>query len=545
MKATSLHALPRVMAFVFTLLLLLVSANAHAAGPASFPAPPPPADPLEITPEVRAKIGTDATEPLKELEHSPVFRRYFPYYEERTTDTRLRIIPPVYLESTRGLGSLDPRDEDMERLIAMLYYQRRSRNFDADFLFPLPLAWHVRDHYSRAWGFTLFAHRDAPHESDNWLAPLFFVGARKHGGYLHLPPLLTTSWWGEHGAFTLSWLYFRSRIDDSVHSGVAPFYFRGERGTGNGDRRTYTLIPPLLFFNRERESDESSMTVAGPVVVEKTPKRSIVNVLPLVYQITGRPQSGGIPESHTTVLPFVHYGHSRQTDGERSLFVLPGYLRRTTPTTDTLLTPFFSRAKTRNSATQLTLVGPVLPLFFRYQDRDVHLDQFGFAPLFYTSSSPAGKAFLTPLLGRFESYGESRTWWIFPTITHSKTPTSWEANVHPLIYLKRGKSSHSVVAPLYWDFETPKSRVTIGFPLYWRFANETTGSVTQVAGNTVYIKKRVAGGSDWQFHVVPLFSYGENPEGYFWNILFGLAGYERRGSSAQVKALWLPIDVRR
>jgi len=67
--------------------------------------------------------------------------------------------------------------------------------------------------------------------------------------------------------------------------------------------------------------------------------------------------------------------------------------------------------------------------------------------------------------------------------------------------------------------------------------------VTQVVVNTLYRQKRVAGGLDWQFHVLPVFSYGENPNGYFWNVLFGLAGYERDAGYGYVKALWVPITV--
>jgi hypothetical protein len=60
----------------------------------------------------------------------------------------------------------------------------------------------------------------------------------------------------------------------------------------------------------------------------------------------------------------------------------------------------------------------------------------------------------------------------------------------------------------------------------------------------VYLEKRVEGGRDWQFHLVPLFSYGEDPQGYFWNFLFGFAGYQREGSFARIRALWIPITVK-
>ena len=54
---------------------------------------------------------------------------------------------------------------------------------------------------------------------------------------------------------------------------------------------------------------------------------------------------------------------------------------------------------------------------------------------------------------------------------------------------------------------------------------------------------QVRGGSDWEFHFFPLFSYGESPDGHWWNVLYGLAGYERRGSMTKLKTLWVPIPL--
>jgi len=209
-----------------------------------------------------------------------------------------------------------------------------------------------------------------------------------------------------------------------------------------------------------------------------------------------------------------------------------------------MLTPFVSHAETRNGATSLTAVGPIVPLVWSYRDRDLGSRAWAIAPFVYASDSPAGHDWLTPLVGRFESYGESRTWWVFPSIVLTTDTHGWEDDLHPILYLGRNDdSSHTVVAPFFWDFASPKGRTTIGFPIYWRFAEGQDASVVQVAANTLYTQKRVAGGLDWQFHLLPLFSYGESPTGYFWNLLFGLAGYTREGSGAQVRALWIPFDV--
>lgn len=511
--------------------------------PRTEPEIPPPVDPLLITPATRTRIGSDWSggppSPEGALDHT----RWFPYYEERRGDYRLRMVPPLFLEQTRGLHDPSqarygvPQTEDTQGLYGLLYYRRRSLQLDMDVVFPA--FWRVRDGDSHVVVAGPLVHREAPGENDNWLAPLYFAGSRKDGGYFHAPLLLTTSHWSPSGAFTLVGPYFRDRTGSSVSLGVAPLFFHGDNGNLEGNRRTYTLIPPLLYYHGEHEVDSSTTTVAGPVIVQSNPKRDVFDFAPFYFHIHGKPESGGVAEEHTTLFPFFHYGH----DPNASLLILPGYYHRVSQTADTVLTPFFSQAVTRNGSTSLTAIGPVVPIWWNYRDRDLDVRAFAIAPFFYTSDSPTGHDWLTPLVGRFESYGESRTWWFFPTLTITSDRHGWENDLHPLVYVGRNDdSSHTVVAPVFWDFANPSGRTTVGFPLYWRFASTDAGSVTQVAANTLYMQKRVAGGTDWQFHLLPLFSYGENPSGYFWNVLFGLAGYSRDGAHSQVRALWIPFD---
>ncbi len=186
----------------------------------------------------------------------------------------------------------------------------------------------------------------------------------------------------------------------------------------------------------------------------------------------------------------------------------------------------------------------MLPLFYSYEDKDIELQHWAAFPFFYRSKSPRGSDWLTPLVGRFEDTGLSRTWWVFPNVTVNRNIRGWETDIHPLLYLgRKDRSSHTVAAPIFWDFASPKGRTTVGFPLYWRFADTSDDSVLQVAANTLYMQKHVSGGTDWQFHLLPLFSYGEDPKGYFWNLLFGLAGYTREGTSQRIRAFWVPIEV--
>jgi hypothetical protein len=502
----------------------------------------PPADPLAVAPDTRERIGSDwdGRAPSPEGASSTT---WFPYYERRAGDSRLRLLPPLLLESTRGLPDPTqarygvPKSEDTEGLYGLLYYRRRSLHLDMDVVFPA--IWRVRDGDNHVVVAGPVVHREAPGENDNWVAPLFFAGSRPDGGYFHAPALLTTSHWSASGAFTLVGTYFRDRTGSNVDLGVAPFFFHGDNGSTEGIRRTYTLVPPLLFYTSYHEFEQASTTVVGPLILQSDPKRSVVDFAPIFFHVEGKPESGGVRESHTTLFPLFHYGY----DPDSSLFILPGYYRHVTRTSDTLLSPFYSQAESRNGAATLTAAGPVVPLWWNYRDRDLGIHAWAVAPFIYSSESPVGHDWLTPLVARFETYGDTRTWWIFPTLTLTTDRHGWENDFHPIVYVGRtDDASHTVVAPIFWDFSNAKGRTTVGFPVYWRFADTSDNSVIQVAANTLYMQKRVAGGTDWQFHLIPLFSYGENPQGYFWNVLFGLAGYSRTGAASEVRAFWIPFD---
>jgi hypothetical protein len=516
----------------------------HNAYMRSEPEVAPPADPLAIPPSQRARIGTDWASGPPSPEGPLDRKQWFPYYEEQRGDYRLRLVPPFVIEQTRGLKDPSqvlygvPSTEDTQGLYGLLYYRRRSLHLDMDVLFPL--AWRVRDNDASTLVLGPFVHRESPKENDNWLAPLYFAGSRPNGGYFHSLPLLTYSQWDKDGAFTIAGPYFRTRSGTNTTLGVVPFVFHGNNGNTEGNSRVYTFIPPALFYHASHELDGYSLTVVGPVIEEDSPKLHVFDVAPFYFHSVGKPETGGNIEEHTTLFPFFHYGR----DPEKSLFILPGYYRQVTHTDDTLLSLFYSHVTGRSGATSLTAIGPVVPLFWNYTDRDLGIHTTALAPFFYTSDRPTGHDWLTPLVGRFQTYGESETWWALPTFTFHTDTHGWEDALHPLVYIgRKDDSSHTVVAPVFWDFADPKGRTTVGFPVYWRFASGQDDSVVQVAANTLYMQKRVAGGMDWQFHLLPLFSYGENPEGYWWNVLFGLAGYTRQGPASQVRALWIPIDT--
>jgi hypothetical protein len=164
-------------------------------------------------------------------------------------------------------------------------------------------------------------------------------------------------------------------------------------------------------------------------------------------------------------------------------------------------------------------------------------------PFFYKRTSPRENSFaLFPFYGHFERFGISESTWITPFFQHSTDLRGWSTNIHPFVYLGRdAASTHTVIAPFFWDFAGPKSRSTIAFPAYFRFSDER--EVSQLVGNVYYREAKVYGGTDWEVHVFPAFSYGETPDGHWWNVLYGLAGYTRRGKAATVRTFWVPIEV--
>ena len=277
-----------------------------------------PQNPLEVPADVKARIGTDASHDV-EVGRAPTTERKFygPYYEETSGKYRFRTIPPL-LWGERTMP-------DDRASIYGFYYNRRGKNHDADVAFPF--YWHLRDYETTTTAVFPFIHReraatpDAPARHDNWLVPLAFEGGSADGtGYFHVPPLLAYS---EHtaksglnivGPMFCKWKGGPAcdpRTADSMDMGLAPLYFYGKTETSE-----YEAIPPLLHYYRYDEVGDKSTNLWGPVLLQHSPDKEVVDVLPLFYR------SWGKNESHTTLFPFFHYGYK----GNSSLLVTPLFL---------------------------------------------------------------------------------------------------------------------------------------------------------------------------------------------------------------------------
>lgn len=511
----------------------------HAAPGASDSLVPPgsepslPEKPLKVRRSVRARIGSDATvDEVPQGTTRKVTRKFYgPYYEETSGQYRFRSVFPLWAERYQP-SRTDPKRGDRASLFGGLYYNRRSAERADDVLFPL--FWNLNDRTdgSRTTIVGPLVNRVAPNERDNWLAPLYFTGKRKHGGYTLIPPLLTYTNTHGRGGFKLVGPMFCSwrggpncdtRSAEDIDFGVAPFYFYGQN-----ELSKYEVIPPLLHYYRYNDRDLSWTNIWGPIYREHTQKREMLHLLPLYWSIWGE------NERHTTVLPFFHYGWQ----GNSWLFVNPLYLQaRGHKGESTFVTWGYARYRGRTELDMIT------PFYWNYRDPDIGLEQELLFPFLYSSTSPreSNQVFF-PFWAHFERYGISESTWITPFFNHSHDLRGWQTNIHPILYTgRRGYDSHLVVAPFFWDFATRTSRATVGFPVYWRFSN--LNEVNQLVGNVYYHEKKVHNGLDWEVHLFPAFSYGETPDGHWWNVLFGLAGYTRRGDLTKVRALYIPFRL--
>ncbi len=490
-----------------------------------------PEKPLEVSEALMERIGTDSALMEPELGRDPnqVDRDFYGlYYQEQSDQYRLRLAFPIWME--RKMPSLkDPSVIDRASIFGGVYYNRRSAERADDILFPV--FWNLRDTKSRTTVVGPLVNRRTETESDDWLAPLYFFGTREKGSYQIIPPLLTylnrdddeglnligpsfCTWTGGVGCFS---------SPKQRDLGLFPLYFEGHTETSN-----YRLITPLLHYHEGDTDLDSELNVWGPFYRSRQEKQNAFHILPLYWSLWGP------DERHTTLFPFFHYGWKRNA----SLFVNPLWMSMTSEEGhSTFATWGYARYRGRTELDMYT------PLLWLYRDPDAGIDQKLLFPFFYRRTSPREDSFaLFPFYGSFHRFGIERETWITPFFKHEHGLTGWNTNLYPFLFFGRDRhESHSVVAPIFWDFTSPSSRVTIAAPVYWRFAKPN--SLTQLVGNFLYSEKKVAHGLDWEFHVLPALSYGETPDGHFWNILFGLVGYERKADYAAMKLFWIPITL--
>ncbi|UQA58158.1 hypothetical protein [Polyangium aurulentum] len=488
-----------------------------------------PSDPLAVPPEIRKQIGTSGTEGPNVPQDEPVDRRFYGlWYSEKSPSYQFRTLFPLWAEHKKG--------NDRSSLFGLFYYNRRSPKADADVLFPL--FWRLRNGNSHTTAVGPFIHQESeatakkPATHSNWLPPLLFEGRSGKSGYLHIPPLLTFTRHSDHDGLNIVGPMFcrwkggpdcDTRTAEDIDLGLAPVYFYGRN-----ERTEYEIIPPLLHYYRYNEIGGSYLNVWGPYIRSHDQESDSQHVFPFYWHKWGK------NEDYLTLFPFFHYGYS----GTSSRLVTPLFVwARGENGEKTFATWGYAHYKGRTELEMIT------PLYWHYQDPDIGLDRKLLFPFLWKSDSPRGKELaIFPFYGRFQRYGLSDETWVTPLFRYKTDTTGWAANLFPFIHVGRSyESQHLVIAPFVWDFASPTSRATVVLPGFFRFADEE--GVSQLALNTYYHEKRVAGGREWEFHFFPFFSYGQSPVGHWWNVLYGLAGYTREGTMARMRLAYIPITL--
>ncbi len=493
-------------------------------------APVLPEDPLAVPPEVAAELGTtqDPDDYAKGVAGEPDVDFYGLYYSETQGKYRFQTLFPFWAERTQ------PGDRAS---LFGLYYQQRSTNFDADVAFPF--FWHLRDEDTYTTVVGPFGHQETaakngkPATHANWLPPLFFEGDTEDGGgYFHIPALLTFTEHSDHDGFNLVGPYYCKwkggpgcdlRTADEIAMGVAPFYFYGKDKGGE-----YEIIPPLLHYYEYDDAADSETNLWGPFLWQRDREGEVFDIMPLFFRNWGK------NEDHITFFPLFHYGY----EGNSHLLITPLFLESEGDEgEDTFVTWGYARYRGRTELDMVT------PLFWWFRDPDIGLDTKLLFPFYYQSTSPrVDDLMIFPFYAHFNRPGIRETTWVTPLFEHTHSITGWYTNLYPIFFMGRSyESTHLVVPPVLWDFATPKSRSTVVFPVFFRFADED--DVSQVALNTYYHEQKVRGGTEWEFHLFPALSFGASPQGHWWNILYGLAGYTREGTMSKVRALYIPIKL--
>lgn len=490
-----------------------------------------PEDPLAISPEVAERIGSDADPDAAGTGADAKRQFYGLYYNERAGAYRYRVLFPIWAERIKP-SITQPKVPDRASLYGGLYYNRRSAEHADDVLFPL--FWNLRNplEKSRSTLVGPFFNRRTKTESDDWFLPLYATGRREVGGYTLIPPLLTSLNASAKGGFNLigpafcSWkggAHCDTRSAHDIDLGLAPFYFFGQN-----QRRLYEVVPPLLHYYRYDSRTEYWLNVYGPYFREHKTERDLFHLIPIYWSITGK------NERHTTVAPLFHYGHK----GDENLLITPLFLNKVGEKGEhTFVTWGYARHR---GATELDMV---TPLYWHHRDPRIGLDRKLLLPFLYTNTSPReSTTVFFPFWAHSERYGLSSSTRITPLFHYGTHTRGYALELYPLLFFgKNGNNAHHVVAPLYFDFVSPSARTTVAGGLFVR--HRSLDTLHQIVLNTYYSERQYPNGRSWQFHFLPLFSYGQSPSGHFWNVLFGLTGYSRQGSASTLRLFWAPIPL--
>lgn len=573
----------------------------EAAGGAEGSAPPPQAgepvepepaaeEPVVAEPEASPRKAPQRISGAVNLEEPPSKRLIIPpYMRDYRGNVRTTAFFPFYFERKAP--------DSFERLIVPYYY-RRGPKLNADVA--LGLIWSMRGPERNTFILPPFyTHRD----HKNWafgLFPLFGTGVLKGHHHTIIPPLLTWMDGDEKTHHTIIGPYFDWKSERARWHGLFPILWDKK-----DDVDRFTMVPPV-FFRFADDDPLKATTVVPPFYHHKTAEESKWGLIPLVFhRQTPELKATTVPLvlfHHATgpdlfrlVTPVLSYAKSKQRG---TLWVSPIYQRQRGDKNIDAVAPFFFRMWDNRDVSRGLVLAPI---FWHFRDpANDSLVIFPFMGRWYHQG--ISSTWVMPLVGRYKSFERNeQTWWVFPTFQYGWTEDSWSFNIHPLLYRKESpqksyfavapfyfnfrnheaKTHRFTVSPLWWDFKNfaKQKQARVFFPLYWEFQNQRKTTDRRVGFpfywdfrvaasqretlsvfpfytrwvrsdydrtlvlNSYYEKKREPEGVRWQYHLFPFFSRGGMNDDRWWNVFYGLAGYDRRGEHKRGKAFWIPFKL--
>jgi hypothetical protein len=563
---------------VLALLSLVIASHARADGPAAQ------ADPEAIAERPPQRISGAVTE----RPESERLRLVPPFSRDRAGNTTTTALFPFYFDRKSP--------KSVERFV-LPYYFYRDAKLQADVA--LGLVWSLRgpDRNTLVLG-PLYTHR---HKQD-WgfgLPPLFVAGEFSGHHHLIIPALLTWIDGDDKKHRRIVGPYYDVKTERSRWRGVVPLVWSKE-----DDADSFTVVPPLYFRFTQNDPFETT-TVVPPFYHSRTKDSSSWGLVPLVFhnetpelKATTVPLAlfhhAKGPNEFRLVTPLLAYLDNKE-DGKT--LITPLYQRRRGDKNFDAVAPLFFRTwDDRDASSSLVLA----PFYWHFEDPANRTDVV--FPFFARDYHDGISDFwLVPGLGRKKSLDrEHQQWWAAPTFDWGWDATSWHFNLHPLMYVKRSpEHKHTAIAPVYWDFKNKKDqthrfalaplywdfkdfkeqkRSRVAFPFYWDFQNGQKKRIHTVSFPFFYdldfqdreerytitfpfhargkvrdrtrhfvlntmTEKKADADKSWQFHFFPLFSVGGSKRSKWWNVLYGLAGYDRRGGHRRMHAFWIPINL--
>lgn len=505
-----------------------------------------------LTEEQRSRMVTTEGELPDGRDRAP--RRFFipPYLREWGPQHDTTVVFPLYWQS---------RVRDTSWLLIPPYYRLRSPTANTDAFFPLVFHTNGRRTDGSTYSTTVvppvwlyrsqgpgrarsLAHGVFPFYS---YYEGFGTNGRLEGEHLVIPALLTFHRWTRTSQQTITPLFQYVREGSSTTWTAGPVVPLVARHTSPTTR--WTLIWPLLFFQRSELAENRHLTVVGPFWTESSPNSVSVNLAPVFFHAHGR------NFSRTTFVPLFHTESSREhftfatllggytRVRDESTLVLPFYQNHRGTFQFDSVAPLFYYGRDRRAGTQTVQV-----LNFVRNDRPTG-NTTVFFPLFaHIHEEGRFDTTITPVFGH--SYDQTRRSRIVvaANVHYESSPEHRVLNIYPLLYTAAGRRwHHNVFFPFVWDIanEEEGRQTTVIFPFY-AHVGDRHGYTRWALPNIFWWQHGSGDTLSWGYDVAPFFQYGEPRRGdHYWSVLYGLAGYRKQGNYEQTRVFWATIDNRR